>query len=265
LSIGESVDGHVVVDEPVYDCEACRDRGVKVVLKDHRGVATFAACECQGQKLAPARSRALKGNPAEVKRLLKLAGLEKQELLDAWSPWDENLQKKPTFARNWLFWALRDAADCPVSCWSGDPPRAPRSPWSLCLLGEPGRGKTKTAATLSRMFLEAGGTGLRWARVPEAFDTVQGERRTESLRSAEKSIVSASLLVLDELGAAHRYNVETMNATVEEWLAARERRRFPTIVTTNATGLDQLEGRIASRLSAGVYRIMKSTKDARDA
>lgn len=241
------------VAEPEPDCPDCGDSGWKRVEDGGAGIAVRCGCR------SPATNADL------AKRRLRHAGLEAEEILSAWASWDETLQPKPLFASDWLFWALRDAQEaCPASCWAGTPRRPPRSPWSLCLLGLPGRGKTKVAATLARLYVEAGGSGLRWARTPEAFDTVQGERRLEGSSPMEKAITLAPLLVLDELGVGHRRDPETMTGTVDEWLAARERRRLPTVLTTNAQGIDALDARIASRLSAGVYREMASETDARD-
>lgn len=255
------------VVETRYGCDRCRDRGWYV--EPDGGAGTAKRCPCQ----SVADQRYLK-----VK--LGNAGLEADEIESAFSPWDESAQPKPLFAAEWLDWALTGAEGEPGEHLAAliAATGRPRSPWSLTLLGIPGTGKTKTAAVLARRYLIAGGQNLIWARIPEAFDRVQRERFADvGAALYEDRLTSAGLAVLDEQGFAHRANAELMADTVAEWILRRHRRHLPTVLTSNAASLAELLpsgrtgpatgiGRLASRLAAGVYKLMggEAPRDYRD-
>lgn len=236
--------GGSVVEAAAYDCATCSDRGWR--LSDDGGQGTAVRCECQ----SPANNRKL------VRESMIAAGMRADELASAWGEWDKEHQPEPKFAREWLEAGLVGDVGTELS------------PWCLGLLGKPGRGKTKAAAVLMRIFIQLGGRAPLWVRVPEAFDLVQAERRTEAYLeqgSFEVRIRRAGLVIFDDFGIVHRANTGLMEATVCEWLAQRHRRHFLSVITCNAAKLEDIGApRIESRIAEGVYREMEAATDYRD-
>ncbi|MCZ6507740.1 MAG: hypothetical protein O7A04_06810 [Acidobacteria bacterium] len=239
---------HAKPDGVAYDCPNCRDSGW--LVQDDGGNGTAYQCPC--------------ANPAENPKLLRgrmrLCGMETGEIDAAFEPWDSEFSPKPSWAHRWLVWAM---AGC-------DPEERPEgleggqiNPRLLTLLGEPGRGKTKTAGVLLRLYIGYGGTGGMWARVPEAFDRVQQER-FDRTSEYEQRLKDAKLLVLDELGKEHRANRDLIASTVYEWICYRERRRTITLFTGNILKLGELgDAALESRLASGIYQLMTG-EDYRD-
>ena len=234
----------MLIDEARHDCQTCRDSGWRRI--EDGSEYRFTRCECQ----LPAN------NPRLVRRSLAGAGMKAEEIESAFGTWDTGHQPKPTFARKWLADALSGVTD------------SANNHWCLTLLGEPGRGKTKTAAVLMRLFIKAGGTNALWVRVPEGFDQVQAERMSGAYLeegALEKRIAEADLVVFDDFGITHRSDGDLVEATVNEWLARRHRRHGLSVITANALELDQLGApRIESRIADGVYRVMEASTDYRD-
>lgn len=232
----------MVLEEPRYECAACRDSGWRRVANGDR----VTKCEC----------RLPRNNPAIIRASMELAGMEADEIRSAFTPWDTSHQERPSFAREWLFSTLSGGNE------------GVRNPWCLGLLGLPGRGKSKTAAVCVRLFIESGGSNPLWVRVPEGFDRIQDERRSDAYLeegALEKKIERSGLCVLDDFGIAHRSNPDLMEETVNEWLARRHRRHLLTIITANAEDPSGLGApRIESRIAEGVYRTMTADTDYRD-
>ena len=238
----------VFVDEPEYDCTTCRDTGFRRMeaTEADYGHPTVTRCEC----------RLPRNNSRLVKQAMAHAGMKADEIESAYGRWDETHQAKPEFAREWLEGAM-----------TGDLAGV-TSPWCLGLLGEPGRGKSKTAAVCMRLFIEAEGKRPLWIRVPEGFDQVQAERRSDvylAESALEKRIERAGLVVFDDFGITHRADPDLIENTVNEWLARRHRRHGLSIITSNAPTLGQIGApRIESRIAEGVYRVMQADADYRD-
>lgn len=233
-----------IAPDPSYDCDTCRDTGFERI--EVAGESRVRRCGCRD----PASNQKL------VRAAMAAAGMQVEEIESAYTPWDEGHQAKPAFAREWL-----------AEVMSGRPKKN-RNPWCLGLLGLPGRGKTKAAAVLVRVFIESGGRAPLWVRVPEGFDAVQMERRSDAYTRAdslEKRIEAAGLLVLDDFGIAHRADPELIEATTCEWLARRHRRHAPSIFTTNAAALRDIGApRLESRISEGLCQVMEARSDFRD-
>lgn len=225
-------------------CEKCRGRGWRI--EEDGGAGCAIKCECRD----PA------ANPQLLRRRMVEAGMEIDEIESAFTDWDETVQPRPVWSRQWLDWVLTGTKEGYPKPLAEHGP-LPRNPWVLTLLGGPGRGKTKTAAVLMRRYISGGGSSGLWIRGPEAFDRVQAERSEVGDSAYELRLSSASLLVLDELGLHHRAQAEVMAATTAEWLCRRQRRRLPTVITTNAESLSDLgDSRLESRLAEGFYRLM---------
>ena len=234
---------HRVLPEPQHECLACKDTGFEKLEIDGQLRARKCGCRSPGS------------NPHLVREQMARCGMEAEEIEIAYSAWDEGHQAKPLFARKWLLGILEGKIQAAAS-----------NPWCLGLIGAPGRGKTKTAAVLVRLFIESGGSFPLWIRVPEGFDRVQRERFELGVEETlEDKITKAGLVVFDDFGIAHRSKPELVEATVCEWLARRHRRHGPSIITTNASTIASIGApRIESRLSEGVYKLMEARSDYRD-
>ena len=226
--------------ERKYKCPTCKDQGW--IVEPDGGAGGAARCNCLNPR----------HNPVLLLSRLRATGMEQDELDSAYKPWDESAQPKPEWARHWLTWALTGGkGEWPSILTEKLGPR-PKSPWVLTLLGKPGRGKTKTAAVLMRIYIKQGGTGGLWVLPTEGYDRVQGERKRDGESEYEQRISTAQFLVLDEFGRTHRKDHESIMTTVNEWLYRRGRRWLPTVIATNADKLEDLgDPRITSRLSAG--------------
>ena len=244
------VDGRAVA----VRCHACLDRGWVTVPDDGAGAAVRCAC-----RLPPFDGPGLRAK-------LKSAGLEAEEIEAAHSRWDDRHQARPDWARSWLSWALTGAeGPTPEGVLGGA-----QSPWCLALIGMPGAGKTKTAATLMRIYVAGGGERPVWARVPELYDRVMCERALEGSSSYERRVEAAGLLVLDEAGREHRRRRATepesaLDMMVGEIVMRRHRRRLLTVLTANLRLADIGDGAVESRIREGCYREMGSAHgDFRD-
>lgn len=240
------------VPEPSWSCPVCRGRGWRIAADGGSGSAE--RCDC-----------VLKRDRGQTQQALIFSGMARGEIECAYKPWDENHQPKPSFAREWLSWVLTgaDGEIMPPHLTPDNVP--PAEPWILTLFGKPGRGKTKTTATLMRIFSEGGGRKPTWAHYSRAFDRVQRERKELGFSPWEDRIIEAGLLAIDEYGASHRVDAEKIDDTVNFWISQRFRAQLPTVINTNARSFDELrESRIASRVGAGIYREMKAATDYRD-
>jgi DNA replication protein DnaC len=190
--------------------------------------------------------------------------MERDEVRSAYRRWDTKLQPAPGFAVEWLEWSLGFGEDPPPpSLWEDleDERSAPKSSWSLTLLGDTGRGKTMTAAKVMRRYVEMGGRGGLWIVPDPAFDLVQRQKQENGYSEFQERIIKAKLLVFDEYGQGTR-GLKQGDAQ-DSWLMQRQRQVSPTLVTTNArTFEDMPDQRIASRLRSGADRLMEG-EDAR--
>lgn len=228
-------------------CTVCLDRGWTTAEDDGAGLAVRCACQ-----LPPHDGDRLRTKLAAI-------GLEAEEIESAWTPWDDRHQPKPEWARAWLAWVLTGA--------EGDPPDGVeggrRSPWCLSLVGPPGCGKSKTAATLIRIYVGQGGDRALWCRVPELYDRVMRERGEHGHSDFESRSEKARLLVLDEAGREHRRRrpserESAIDILVGEILMRRHRRRLLTVITANLSIRDLGDGAVESRLQEGCWREMGS-------
>lgn len=236
--------------DAVYDCGACRDSGFVVVPDGGAGEAR--QCKCTRPENSNKVLRALMGS----------AGMKTGEIDAAFSPWDPDVSPPPVWAREWLAWAMTGCHDeQPVSL-----PERMLNPRLLTMLGLTGRGKTKTAGVLMRLYISNGGRGGLWVRIPDedGFDLVQRQRKEDGFSTLEGDITNAPFVVLDELGSSYRGKNQTIAETANEWIHRRERRGGLTAITTNAESLGDLQaGRLESRLASGLYRLMEGP-DYRD-
>lgn len=228
-------------------CEVCNDRGWTTAGDE--GAGTAVRCACQ---LPPHDGDRLRAKLAAI-------GFEAREIDAAWTPWDDRHQPRPEWARAWLAWVLTGAV--------GDPPEGVqggrRSPWCLSLVGAPGCGKTKTAATLTRIYVSQGGDGAIWARVPELYDRVMRERAEFGWSDFERRAEQAWFLVLDEAGREHRRRRESeresaIDQLIGEVLMRRHRRELLTILTANLRIQELGDGAVESRIREGCWREMGS-------
>lgn len=137
----------------------------------------------------------------------------------------------------------------PLPEWSGDP-------WSLVLLGKPGRGKTHAATALFNELAQARGRRAWWLSYPSAISRMKDEFNGQApgTVSVREKLESDRLLLLDDVGAM-RDPTGFANGELLALVLYRYDRELPTIITTNAESLRafaEIDERIASRLSAGL-------------
>jgi hypothetical protein len=133
--------------------------------------------------------------------------------------------------------------------WSGDP-------WSLTILGRPGRGKTHSATALFDELASARGRRAWWLSWPEAVTQMKAEftAHEPGTVSVRAKLEDDRLLLLDDVGAI--YDPKGFaNGELMAVVLYRYNRELPTIITSNAESMAdfaKIDERIASRLSAGI-------------
>lgn len=140
--------------------------------------------------------------------------------------------------------------------WRGDP-------WAVTILGDLGTGKSWLAARLlGEMYCSGAAWGLAWwanprrpedAReamwvyVPLLIEQLKAEINAKPKRSAIEDLLTAGVLVLDEIGVARDtpYVTEKLGLVT----AMRYSRELPTIYTANAKAIgEKVDPRSATRL-----------------
>jgi len=131
----------------------------------------------------------------------------------------------------------------------------------LTLVGRPGTGKTHLALAIAWDWLETGRGTVVYYQVEEFLDTLrrgynrEGATVTEDTYHALNFAMTASLLVLDDLGAEK--STEWAEAKLDELIDNRYINRRPLVVTSNL-GMSSLAPRIADRLAEGQVFILKT-------
>lgn len=191
---------------------------------------TTTICKCGGKSLwivnesGRAERCACWRSDARVQERLGFYGLSEREVFAAFAPWNEKNAQGSALAnapKELLEWAIQ----------------ARPTPWACCLLGAPGRGKTKFAAMMAAERCRHDGV-LHWQNCEEPMSRID-------LLDLDR------LLVLDDLGAG---GVEVYGRIV----TARERRGLPTLITANATSVGEIfnDDRLSSRLSSALVVVM---------
>lgn len=131
----------------------------------------------------------------------------------------------------------------------------------LTLVGRPGTGKTHLALAIAWDWLETGHGTVVYYQLEEFLDTLrrgynrEGATVTEDTYHALNFAMTASLLVLDDLGAEK--STEWAEAKLDELIDNRYINRRPLVVTSNL-GMSSLAPRIADRLAEGQVFILKT-------
>lgn len=118
----------------------------------------------------------------------------------------------------------------------------------LVFIGGVGCGKTHLAAAIANHAL-ANGSRVLFSTVSDLLDHLRATfmpNATEYYDHLFQEMREAALLVLDDLGA--QQSSSWANEKLFQLLNYRYNSRFPTIITTNNTGLQGIEERIRSRL-----------------
>lgn len=116
----------------------------------------------------------------------------------------------------------------------------------LVFIGGVGTGKTHLAAAIANGVLEAGSTAL-FRTVPDAIAIVKASYSgTGTEADAYARMVEPDLLVLDEVGAVRLSDHDA--GVLYRILGARHDAVRPTIITSNAKTLDELETILGDRL-----------------
>jgi len=138
--------------------------------------------------------------------------------------------------------------------WRGADP----SETMVTLTGPPGVGKTHLATATLRRFVEGGKRGGRWIAVSRMVETMREEVAGRVSGALMPRLISASLLILDDLGAQREtdWTLDRLYLLLSE----RYNELRPTVITTNLS-LDQIgeriDARIASRLVEGLVVPMR--------
>ena len=118
----------------------------------------------------------------------------------------------------------------------------------LVFIGRVGCGKTHLAAAIANQAL-ANGSRVLFSTVSDLLDHLRATfmpNATEFYDHLFQEMREAELLVLDDLGA--QQSSSWANEKLFQLLNYRYNSRFPTIITTNNTGLQGIEDRIRSRI-----------------
>lgn len=118
----------------------------------------------------------------------------------------------------------------------------------LVLIGRVGCGKTHLAAAIANQAL-ANGSRVLFSTVSDLLDHLRATfmpNATEFYDHLFQEMREAELLILDDLGA--QQSSPWANEKLFQLLNYRYNSRFPTIITTNNTGLQGIEERIRSRI-----------------
>jgi len=118
----------------------------------------------------------------------------------------------------------------------------------LVFIGRVGCGKTHLAAAIANHAL-ANGSRVLFSTVSDLLDHLRATfmpNATEFYDHLFQEMREAELLVLDDLGA--QQSSPWANEKLFQLLNYRYNSRFPTIITTNNTGLQGIEDRIRSRI-----------------
>lgn len=187
-------------------------------------------------------------------------------------------------ARNAARIALAEASitgryrECSRSSW--DPARSPwpidadadswpaipeHDPWALVLLGSKGVGKTHVATARYRELVAARPRrSALWISQDEVVALAHAEIRRERSGSIERELAEVELLLLDDVGRsrATAHSIELIRAA----LYLRHARQLPTIITSNATSLDDFDAfdpALSSRLHEGTMAFVVGGADQR--
>ncbi len=118
----------------------------------------------------------------------------------------------------------------------------------LVFIGRVGCGKTHLAAAIANQAL-ANGSRVLFSTVSDLLDHLRATfmpNATEFYDHLFQEMREAELLVLDDLGA--QQSSPWANEKLFQLLNYRYNSRFPTIITTNNTGLQGIEDRVRSRI-----------------
>lgn len=137
-----------------------------------------------------------------------------------------------------------------VGTWPLDKPWR-GAPWALVFTGPTGTGKTHAATAVYKEML---GNGFGWwFNVSQAIDCIRDEFRVGKGSQTKRHMMDPRLVLFDDLGTGN--STEFSLSLLSSVICHRYNEEYPTIVTTNARGLEDFEAidpRIASRLGEGI-------------
>jgi DNA replication protein DnaC len=122
----------------------------------------------------------------------------------------------------------------------------------LLFTGNIGAGKTHLAAGIMRALIEDKGIQGRFVTVPQLLDKLRASHAPDAVESETqilKSIISADLIVIDELGA-HRGQSDWVFDTTELLIGGLYNKAAAVIVTTNFLNLAPGAGQVQKEYEA---------------
>ncbi len=207
---------------PKVSCSHCKGKGYlrADVPYGHPNFGKPIACECKEQELRERRR-------SQLQEMSNLAELQSKRF--------DNFNPNVSASVRKAYLAALDYAEPSRDGW-------------LILIGGFGCGKTHLAAAIANQAL-ANGTSVLFSTVSDLLDHLRATftpNATEYYDHLFQEMREAELLVLDDLGA--QQSSPWANEKLFQLLNYRYNSRFPTIITTNNTGLQGIEERIRSRI-----------------
>lgn len=138
---------------------------------------------------------------------------------------------------------------------------APGKPWAVVLWGATGTGKSYEGTWLWRELVLRSGKPAAWLNLHHELEQARrGVNGPEEHAFISKALRSG-VVMFDDLSNEAAGTIR--ERLVLETLGVRYERSLPTIITTNLSGNDIWDGRLASRMRAGI--VMHYTGDDRRA
>lgn len=198
---GIDMTGLPPAEEPVYQCELCRDLAWR---QNDAGLAE--PCDCSRRRMAELRPEKLRRHWEEVSGVeTRCRGFRLQTHPHLSAAVQRRMLASEYATASWYLW------------------------------GVPGGGKTGAAAGYAWEFLQATGASICWRYVPDLLDDIKATFGREDGGDTEalvkRRLTGCGLLVLDDLGAnrATEWAIEQLTQIIQSRYAAS----LPVVVTSN--------------------------------
>ena len=213
-------------------CDICGDPTECIIEFPHGKVKKNCICSCRTKELAEIKARELqKDNDRKLQEIRRFSLMDEDFQKKTFDNFikDEQNEKVYRIARNY--------------CDNWDQMKEENV--GLLLLGNPGIGKTYATACITNELLSQNVSVVVISTISlinRIYDTYSNNSDYGEIEILNR-INSASLLVLDDLGAEHTSKSQKEKQIIYSILDARSRNRKPTICTTNLS-LEDLKNKL---------------------